>query len=153
MIKKLPNKDIERAIALVNKVFSEFVAIDYSEEGRNTFALYLKTKLQEISDDVKNGHKKMWAYYQDNEIVGVIAMQNISHISLLFVDKEQQRKGIARQLFLTALNEVKQSENPTKITVNSSPYAVEAYEHLGFIKTNDAQETNGIIYIPMEYVI
>ena len=34
MIKKLPNKDIERAIALVNKVFSEFVAIDYSEEGR-----------------------------------------------------------------------------------------------------------------------
>ena len=153
MIKKLPNKDIERAIALVNKVFSEFVAIDYSEEGRNTFALYLKTKLQEISDDVKNGHKKMWAYYQEDEIVGVIAMQNIFHISLLFVDKEQQRKGIARQLFLTALNEVKQSENPTKITVNSSPYAVEAYEHLGFIKTNDAQETNGIIYIPMEYVI
>ena len=150
MIKKLPNKDIERAIALVNEVFSEFVAVDYSEEGRNTFALYLKTKLQELTDDVKCGHKEMWAYYQEDEIVGVIAMQNISHISLLFVGKEYHKKGIARQLFLTALNEVKQSENPTKITVNSSPYAVEAYEHLGFLKTNDAQETNGII---LEYVL
>lgn len=153
MIKQLPSKDVKQAIELVNEVFSEFVAVDYSEEGRITFEAYLKTKLQEISDDLKTGHKKMWAYYQSDEIVGVIAMQNISHISLLFVGKEYQRKGIAKQLFLTALGEVKQSKNSTKITVNSSPYAVEAYEHLGFIKTNDAQETNGIVYIPMEYAL
>ena len=150
MIKKILNKDVKRAIDLVNDVFSEFVAVDYSEQGRNTFESYLKNKLQEVTADLKTGHKKMWAYYQGDEILGVIATQDNSHISLMFVAKEHHRKGIARQLFSTVLEEVKQSENATQITVNSSPYAVKCYEHLGFAKTDDEQEKDGIIFVPMK---
>jgi len=150
MIKEVAAEDIGRAIDLVNRVFFEFVAVDYSEKGRNTFESYVKNKLQEVTADLKTGHKKMWAYYQGGEILGVIATQNNAHISLMFVDKEHHRKGIARQLFFTVLEEIKQSESATQVTVNSSPYAVSAYEHLGFIKTDDEQEKDGIIFVPMK---
>jgi len=149
MVKEVPDKDIARAIDLVNDVFSEFVAVDYSEQGRNTFESYLKGKLQEVSAALKSGDKKMWAYYQDDEILGVIATQNVSHISLMFVDKRHHQKGIANQMFFTVLDEIKQSENITQVTVNSSPYAVEVYEHLGFTKTAEQQEKDGILFIPM----
>ena len=149
MIKEVAEKDLKSAIDLVNDVFSEFVAVDYSEQGKNTFASYLKDKFQEISTDLKSEHKKMWAYYQADEILGVIAVENISHICLMFVDKEHHKKGIAKQMLHVVLEESKRNNNITQITVNSSPYAVKVYERLGFIKTGEQQEKDGIIFIPM----
>lgn len=149
MIKEINDKDLERALALVNNVFSEFVAVDYSEQGRNTFEDYLKHKNEEVASDLKSGHKKMWAYYRDNEIIGVISTRNTSHISLMFVDKNHHRQGIARELFNTVLEGLKKSGSVTQMTVNSSPYAVHVYERLGFNRTGPQQENDGIIFIPM----
>ena len=67
----------------------------------------------------------------------------------MFVDKRHHRKGVARQLLNTVVAEIKSNEGITQMTVNSSPYAVEAYERLGFVKTGEQQEKDGIIYIPM----
>ena len=67
----------------------------------------------------------------------------------MFVDKEHHRKGIAKQLFHTVLEKLKENKSVTQMTVNSSPYAVKAYERLGFIKTGEQQEKDGIIFIPM----
>ena len=149
MIKEVVDKDLRRALDLVNRVFSEFVAVDYSEQGRNTFESYLEGKLQEVSASLESGEKKIWAYYQENEIIGVIATQGVSHISLMFVDKQYHRQGIGRQLLGVALDWFKKHKDVTQITVNSSPYAVKAYESLGFMKTEEPQEKDGIIYVPM----
>ena len=148
MIKEVGDKDLQRALDLVNRVFSEFVAVDYSQQGIDTFESYLRNKLQEVSASLKSGDKKIWAYYQGDEILGVIATQSTSHISLMFVDKQYHRQGIARQLFNVALDWFKQND-AAQITVNSSPYAVKAYECLGFLKTDEQQEKDGIIYVPM----
>ena len=37
MIRELGKNEIEQALDLVNRVFSEFVAEDYSEQGNKTF--------------------------------------------------------------------------------------------------------------------
>ena len=71
----------------------------------------------------------------------------------MFVDKKHHKKGIARKLFNAVLEELKDNSNATQITVNSSPYAVNAYQHLGFVKTEEEQEKDGIVYIPMRYDI
>jgi len=149
MIKEVSGRDIKRAIELVNNVFSEFVAVDYSEQGKVTFETYLENKLEEVSIELSSGHKKMWAYYQDDTILGVIATRDVSHISLMFVDKQYHRRGIAKQLLQVVIDELKQDTSITQITVNSSPYAVKIYEHLGFLKTEEMQEKDGIIFIPM----
>ena len=150
MIKEISKSDLKQALDLVNEVFSEFVAVEYSERGIATFQEYLKTKYEEVSADLESGHKKAWGYHQNGEIIGVIATRNVSHIALMFVDKRYHRKGIARRLFDTVLADLKGNADVTQITVNSSPYALKAYEKLGFIKTAEQQEhENGIIYIPM----
>ena len=38
-----------------------------------------------------------------------------------------------------------------EFTVNSSPYAVKIYEHLGFVPTDNEQTVNGIRFTPMKY--
>ena len=149
MIKKVADKDVARAIDLVNRVFAEFVAVDYAEQGRNTFEAYLQCKLEEVSAALKSGDKEMWAYCREDKILGVIATQGASHISLMFVDKQHHRQGIARKLFDVVRDELGKNKNITQITVNSSPYAVKVYEHLGFTKTGEQQEKDGIIFIPM----
>ena len=149
MIKEIENKDLKSAIDLVNNVFSEFVAVGYSEQGKITFENYLKNKHAEISSELKTGHKKMWAYYENKEVLGVISTRDISHVSLMFVDKNHHKKGIAKQMLSVVVEELKKNPSVTQITVNSSPYAVEIYEHLGFVKTDEKQEKDGIIFIPM----
>jgi predicted GNAT family N-acyltransferase len=153
MIKEIGKDDLKQALDLVNQAFSEFVAADYSEQGKITFQDYLKTKYDEVSSDLQTGHKKIWGFYENGEIVGVIATRECNHIALMFVDKQHHKKGIARQLFETVLAEVKNNTDITQITVNSSPYAVKAYERLGFKQTSGRQEKDGIIYVPMNYFL
>ena len=149
MIREVEKSELKEALDLVNRVFSEFVAVDYSDQGKKTFEDYIKTKYEEMLSDIETGHKKLWGYYIEGEIAGVIATRDVSHIALMFVDKRHHRKGIARQLLDNVLTELNDTAGLTQITVNSSPYAVKAYERLGFIQTDDKQEKDGIIYIPM----
>jgi hypothetical protein len=153
MIKELGKNDIKQALDLVNRVFSEFVAVDYSEQGNKSFNDYLKIKYEEVTNDVQAGHKKVWGYFQNDEIIGVIATKDVSHIALMFVDKQHHQKGIAKQLYNKVLSETTDYTDVTKVTVNSSPYAVPVYERLGFIKTHEQQEKEGIIYIPMTHTL
>ena len=153
MIKQIFVEDLKPALELVNNVFTEFVAIDYSEQGNATFASYLEKKFEEVSFDIHTGNKKLWGYYKDNEIIGVIGTRGTTHISLMFVDKEFHRQGIATKLFNTVVSDITVNTENTEITVNSSPYAVKVYEHLGFFITAEQQEHDGMIFIPMKYLI
>jgi predicted GNAT family N-acyltransferase len=153
MIRELGKNEIRQALDLVNRVFSEFVAVDYSEQGNKTFNDYLKVKYEEVANEVQTGQKRIWGYYQNEEVVGVIATRDTSHIALMFVEKQHHKKGIARQLYNTVLAEIRKNVDMTQITVNSSPFAVAVYECLGFVKTDEQQEKDGIIYVPMAHTI
>jgi ribosomal protein S18 acetylase RimI-like enzyme len=85
----------------------------------------------------------------DNTIVGCIEMRAPGHISMLFVQKEHQRKGIASELLRSALEQC-QKANPeiSQIDVHSSPYAVKIYEKLGFIMNGDERMESGIRFFP-----
>ena len=92
--------------------------------------------------------------FVDDTIVGMIAVRDFIHISLLFVDKHYHKQGIAKHLFNDTIDYCK-LHNPSlkNITVNSSPYAVEVYHRLGFVDTSSAQTVDGITYTPMKIVI
>ena len=75
------------------------------------------------------------------------------------VTEEQKRR--ANQLSLTnfwmaknigeIFDSVYADQLQMQITVNSSSYAVKFYESLGFSKTSEEQETDGLKYTPMHY--
>jgi len=142
-------KDIENMFKLIRSSFDELVAIDYNEEGINEF--YKHINPLSLLERLKGEFYTYIAIY-DNKVVGLIQLKENNHISLLFVEKSCQQKGIGKTLFLKSLNkciETKPSINT--ITVNSSPFAVKVYEKLGFKKTKFEQNINGIRFYPMVY--
>jgi hypothetical protein len=83
----------EKACLLVMDCFGEFVAPGYSKEGVIEFSKYVNPKFTQhrLGDD----HFIILAL--DNDvIVGVIEVRNCNHISLFFVGKEYQNKGLAK---------------------------------------------------------
>jgi len=145
----LTEDSIQEALDMVWEVFLEFESPDYPREGINTFKEFIKP--DSIYKKVKSEEILFWGCFIDG-LAGVIAVRNQSHISLLFVRKEFQRQGIARKLFLAA-EEYCRSLGLKNITVNSSPYAVEAYRRLGFKDLAAEQTINGIRFTLMEYEI
>ena len=141
-IESISKKHHEAAINLVLSVFLQYEACDYSQEGINTFKAFISNP--ESIDSLEF----YGAYINYDEIIGVIATRNNgNHIALLFVDGRYHRQGIGRNLFKVVLNK----STGNKITVNSSPYAVEIYKKLGFIPDTDEQIKEGIRFTPMTY--
>lgn len=139
-VRLLEKKDLKNAISLVNDVFMEFEAPVYSEEGIRTFKNFINNG-QALKD------MTFFGAYEHNRIVGVLANRETTHISLFFVKKEYHKKGIGKALFNFMLENTKGDE----FTVNSSPYAVNIYEKLGFKKLSEEKLDDGIRYTPMVY--
>lgn len=150
-IKKLQKKDIKTAIDLIWTVFQEFEAPDYSEQGIETFKNFIA--YNSMIEKLDRGKIEFWGCFKEDSMVGVIAARKTNHICLLFVKKEFHRQGIAKNLLNTVIENCKRNGDFEKITVNSSPYAVEAYHHLGFTDTDSEQIVNGIRFTPMEYLL
>lgn len=140
MVRPISSTD-PTAMALIRRTFLRFEAPDYSEEGVKSFLSFLENteQMMELS---------MFGAYVDGELTGVIAAnKGFSHICLFFVDEPYQRRGIGRRL----LEQMLCYSCTNRITVNSSPYAVEIYHRLGFRNLSEEQLTDGIRYTPMEF--
>ncbi|MEI5990669.1 GNAT family N-acetyltransferase [Enterococcus crotali] len=144
--------ELKEALALTKDVFQEFEAPDYSNEGIEHFNQFIS--FDTINQQIAKHELMIWAYFSDRtNLTGMIALRLPNHLSLLFVDKSFHRQGIARQLLETVITYCQTVHKVTELTVNSSPYAFNAYKHLGFIPTDDQQEIDGIIFTPMKIIL
>lgn len=80
------------------------------------------------------------------DLAGYIAIRPPTHLFHLFVDARWHRRGVGRALWEAALVTAGTS---AYFTVNSSPYAVPAYEALGFRCDGPLQTRNGVQFQPM----
>lgn len=138
LIKQLNNNEIENALSLAWKVFMEYEAPDYTQEGIDEF-------YKSIHDEKFLSMLSLYGAFSDDELIGVIATRsNGKHIALFFVDGKYHRQGIGKQLL--------KAVQTSKMTVNSSPYAVSIYRKLGFESTDTERVVNGLRFTPMRLV-
>ena len=141
IIRGIKQGEIERALCLVWKVFQEYEAPDYTKEGIEEF-------YKNIHDENYLSKLCWYGAFIQEELVGIIATRSEgTHIALFFVDGKYHRQGIGKRLFQTAQKKC----YADKMTVNSSPYAIEVYHKLGFMDTNAEQTVNGLRFTPMEH--
>ena len=139
-IRPLREAEIPAASALVRRVFAEFEAPDYAQDGIDVFHRFIAPEA-------------LTEQFRQDTLAGVAAVRNRSHISLLFVDASCHRQGIARALFSAVRDFCRTDPAVSRITVNSSPYAVEIYRRLGFTATDAERVTDGIRFTPMTYLL
>ncbi|MEN6390146.1 MAG: GNAT family N-acetyltransferase [Syntrophomonas sp.] len=132
---------------LVWTVFKKYEAPDYPPEGVQTFKDFIEPdRLKQMAEDGNS----IYCCFDDEKLVGVLAFRGLSHISLLFVDEEYHRQGIAKTLLDKALKEiVARNSEIGEISVNSSPYAEGIYTRMGFTAQSSIQQQDGIRFIPM----
>ncbi|KAF5057542.1 Acetyltransferase (GNAT) domain protein [anaerobic digester metagenome] len=148
---KLKKENIENSLDLVWAVFQEFESPDYSTDGIEEFRKF--TSYNSIVEKFDKGELRFWGYIDNGDLTGVIATRGVNHICMLFVKKDYHRRGIAKSLFQTVKEICKKQDDISKITVNSSPYAVEVYHRLGFVDIDKEQTVNGIRFTPMAYLL
>ncbi len=148
MITKIQDEELSEALSLVWNVFLAFEAPEYCNEGIAEFKRYIE--LDAMREKLDKGELKMWVCKNERRVTGVIALRPPCHISLLFVDKNYHRQGMARALFEHVLGIAKAEGIYKEMTVFSSPYAAEVYGRLGFVDTDSEQTVNGIRFIPMK---
>ncbi len=151
-IYEITEMHLREALRLIKEVFYEFNAPYYNEQGIKSFLHFIS--FQNMSEMLKRKEILFYGAYEEDKLIGLIALRGNQHLSLLFVKKEYHRSGVAKKLFhiIVAVCR-KRNLQKNMITVNSSPYAVEIYKRLGFAKLEEEKYKDGIFYTPMVYVI
>ena len=142
-IKQLLNNEKDEALLFVKRVFIESEDDSYTKKGIETFCNFVDNK--KITKSFK-----VYGAFEDNILKGLIATDRRKrHINLFFVDKVSQGKGIGKKLMSIVIDDNKNSF----ITVNSSRYAVPIYKKIGFIKTEEEKEQDGLKFTPMKLIL
>lgn len=139
---------LREALDLVWEVFEKYEVPDYEEMGVKTFRHFIE--YGNMVEKVRQGEMKFWGCYLNSYLVGVIALREGQHISLLFVRDKFHHLGVAGSLVRLVVDQVAM-ENPKirAVTVNSSPYAVGFYKKMGFKALGPEQRADGIRFTSM----
>ena len=147
LIRPLFKSEWEEAMRLAWDTFILFEAPEYSKEGIRNFKNFVNDPLLKYL--FLEGKYRTMAAFCNGIMIGIVGVRNETHISLLFVDSDYHRKGIATKLLDKVFEDTYKTFGKREMTVNSSPYAVGFYHKLGFIDTDVEKTTDGIRYTPM----
>ena len=137
-VRRLTPAELPEALTLIWRVFSRFEAPEYADEGIREFRASL-------DDFDRNRAMDFYGAFEKDALLGVLAMRQPRHIGYFFVDGAHHGRGVGRALY----DAMRRDYGPGTVTVNSSPFAVEIYRHLGFVPTGEEQTVNGLHFTPM----
>ena len=150
-IRFIEKSEWEEAMAMVYRTFLEFDAHMFTQEGIDNFREFISdTALKHMFE---NGNFQVIGAYDGRKLIGIIALRENRHISLLFVEKDYHRLGVGRKLVQELSDYAYNKLHETLLTVNASPYATEFYHRLGFLDISPSVSTDGIIFTPMKYIL
>lgn len=147
MIKEVTK--LNEALSLIERSYLENIKDEDTINGQKSFInnfLYSKETINEYN----NKQMRIYGYYINNNLAGVISINKNNYIKFLFVDKKYLNKEIGRKL----LDYIVSITPPnTKITLDSSLSSKDFYIKYGFIQKSDVLQMNEMKYIEMEYQI
>lgn len=134
------------AMELAFRVFLKYEAPDYGKAGTDAFARFITDEM--LKKLFIAGHFKLYLAFYEGEMIGLIAMRNTNHVSLLFVEGSHHHQKVGSQL-VEYVRKNMEKEGIDFMTVNAAPYATEFYHKMGFVDQDGIKEEDGITYTPM----
>ena len=143
------NDDIIPALDLAWRMFVKYDSQDYGVEHTERMRVAIEDRLKNLSIYTQ---RLMLVAVADDKVVGALETYGTNRISLLFVDSEYQRNGIATAMMSKIADELKK-RGYDKIVLNSSPYGLSFYEHFGFRVEEEEKNAETPWKTPMSYVL
>lgn len=141
----------QSAMELARRTFMENDAPIYSDEGIRNFEDFIRCPL--LKDLHGGGAYDVYTAWDGDALVGMAALRQACHLSLLFVDPKRQREGIGGMILYYLCRQIRTFTENESMTVNAAPTAYEFYRSHGFCATGLEVTENGIRYTPMERVL
>lgn len=104
---------------------------------------------ESIEGKIVSSEVDYYTYVAGGQLMGVVGVRDRTHLFHLFVDQEFQGQGIARALWSHVSEVYGWTSAKVAVTVNSTPFALPFYEHVGFQASGPRVEKNGVAFIPM----
>lgn len=146
VVKLAEARDWEAAIGVAWITFQQVSAQVCDEEGAKDFRDGLTST--QLYIDFLQGEYPLFCAYQGKKVVGMLVLKNMAHISLLFVKKEFQGKGIGRELLATCVAYCKE-HGVSDLTVNAAPTGMPFYLANGFEALAGERFEGGLRFTPM----
>ena len=147
MIREAKIDDSDPISRMVSVLAEKFITPGFTDEGRDHLLDSMTPAA--IAKYIRSGYRYQVAE-DDNQIVGIVAIRDNSHLYHLFVAESHQGRGLAKALWKKAMNEALCLGNPGEFTVSSSLNAQPVYEHLGFVAQSKPVTKHGVSYTPMK---
>lgn len=142
--------DDARAIStLVMHTAKEQLRNEFTDDGWELFQRLLSEKTQ--TDLLRNKAFNYRVAVISNDIVGVLASKNASHLFHFFIHPNWQHRGVGSKLWERYLQDISTIKSINSVTVNASDFAVGFYLKIGFSIKQPKQVKNGMCFTAMEY--
>ena len=129
----------------------EYDSLDYGPEHTERMRLSIEDRIAN-PDIYLSGKRLMFVALDDKKVIGIIETYGNNRISLMFVDRDYQRQGIATDLMNKMVCELKKS-GFDKVVLNSSPNGLLFYKHFGFKIIETEKNIDTPWKTPMSYAL
>jgi len=152
-IREAKQTDAAAISSLVLKSAEKHIRGEFSDDGWELFQ-------RMFSEDCQRELLRNKLYYflvveQDKQIIGMLALKDISHIFQLFISTECQRQGVGSMLWNHYLQAIKtgklSKQHFDSITLNASDFGKGFYLKLGFETAGKRKMKKGVYINPLSY--
>lgn len=119
-------EDLDAAIAVFQCAVRGIASKDYDQQQILAWSQVDRQRWQQRLND-----SKVWLAEFDRRIVGIISLEAVGHLDLLFTDAEYQRRGVATALYST-VEQWARENGVTSMVTEASITAKPFFIHQGF---------------------
>ena len=153
-VRFIDRDEFRPAMELCWRVFCEFDSSLYPIKGVQSFSRFIND--EHLYTAFLNGGFPVIAAYDGNEMIGVAALRNGPHLSLLFVEGGYQHRGVGTSLVQFCQEWLVSRHaglGDERLTVNASPTGEGFYHWMGFKDLGPSVTKDGIHYKPMVFYL
>ena len=134
---------------MVKSAAEELRGVDFNEEGWRLFIE--STSKEKFEEIISNPEYMVFCCFENDKVIGLISLQNLSKVVQLFVHPMARKRGIASKLWNFAKEHSLKNGSSGQYWLRSSSIALPVYKKFGFIPEGERQVFNGISFQVMRF--
>lgn len=147
-IRLLYRNELQWAVYTANEAF-EILVRPYASGQEEVEAYYRYMRVENLWQEMNAGHLFLWGAFENGQMCGVSALQDVGHITMLYVRPQYGRRHVGTQLVNHMCQFAASVLHRERVTIHVTPVAAASYfYHIGFtlIQGCPFQES----YVPLE---